>query len=358
MSLPDATPPRKRLRLGLWLPFVALGVLIAGWSAAWVWAKGQTAQRMDAAVAALAKAGYQVSWKERRIGGYPFRMDITLTEPRVRDPSGWGLQAPRLEAEAYMHAITSWIAAAPEGIAFVRPVGGPVAVKGELIRASLTHPNAHPPSFSFEGVKLTFAPEPGAQPFGLASAGRVEFHLRAGPDDEGGVFVRVDDGKAAPASLLGRMAGAKPVAVVWNATLSKMSAFAGSAWPDAVRHWSDAGGRMTVRQAGVTAGDAGIGVNSGSLAAGPDGRLAGALEVTLRQAPSGLAALADLGLTPPEAAQAAALVVQAREGVANGGAANGGAAVQATITFQAGRTTLGPVALGAAPKVYNAPVLP
>jgi hypothetical protein len=344
MSLPDTTPPRKRLRLGLWLPFVALGLLIAGWSGVWIWARGQTATRMDAAVQALDKAGYQIRWKQRTIGGYPFRMDVTLTDAQVREPSGWGLEAPRIEGEAFMHAITSWLIAAPDGITFVRPLGGPVAVKGQTIRASLTHPNARPPSLSFEGVKLVFTPEPGAQPFALTTADRVEFHLRAGPDDEGGVFVRVDNGKAALSGLFERVAGGKPISIVWNSTLSKMSAFTGATWPDAVRHWSDAGGRMTVRQAGLTAGDAVIGVNSGTLGTETDGRLSGALQVTLRQAPRGLAALGDTGVIAPDSARAATLVVQARQGA--------GDAAQATINFQAGRTTLGPVALGDAPKVY------
>ena len=346
MSLPDPSPPRKFRRLGLWLPFVALSLLVAGWSGAWVWARGQAAKRMDAAVAALDQAGYQVTWKERSIGGYPFRMDVTLTEPRVRTPSGWALEAPRIEGEAPMHALGSWLIAAPAGVTFVRPVGGPVAVKGELIRASLTHLAQRPPSFSFEGVKLTFTPQAGAQPFALTSAERVEFHLRAGPDDEGGVFASVEGGKAGPqGGLFARVAGGKPIAVVWNSTLSKMSAFTGRSWPEAVRHWSDAGGRMTVRQAGITAGDAVVGVNTGTLGVGADGRLAGVLDVTLRQAPRGLAAMADTGVITPDAAQAASLVAQARQGT--------GDVAQATIDFQAGRTTLGPIALGAAPKVYD-----
>jgi hypothetical protein len=204
---------------------------------------------------------------------------------------------------------------------------------------------ARPPSISFEGVDLRFRPAPGAQPFALAAAARVEVHLRAGPDDEGGVFAEVQAGKADPAGLLGRLAGDKPVAATWNSTLSKMSAFSGHDWPGAVRAWTAAGGRMTVRTAGLTAGDALVNVASGQLSAAGDGRLSGTLNLTLRQAPRGLAALSATGIVAPEAAQAAAEVVQARQG--------SGEAAQAALTFQAGRTTLGPVALGAAPRVYD-----
>jgi hypothetical protein len=344
MSLPDPSPARKLRRLGLWLPFAALGLLIVGWSAAWVWARSQAASRMDAAVAALDRAGYHLTWRDRQIGGYPFRMDVTLIEFSAREPSGWGLDAPRIEGEAYMHALTHWTIAAPAGLSFVRPLGGPVAVKGDLIHASLTHLTARPPSFSFEGVKLTFAPQPGAQPFALTSADRVEFHLRAGPDDEGGVFARLDGGKARLTGLFARVAGGKPIAIVWNSTLSKMTAFQGRDWGEAVRHWTDAGGRMTVRDAGITAGDAVLGARGGMLGVGGDGRLSGSLPVTLRQAPRALDALGAEGLVDQGAAQSATAVIQARQA---------GDTAQATLDFQAGRTTLGPVALGAAPKVYD-----
>ncbi|MEO8114975.1 MAG: DUF2125 domain-containing protein, partial [Phenylobacterium sp.] len=277
MSLHDLSPPRKPRRLGLYLPFLLLLVAAIAWTAAWIWARGGARARMDAAVAALKSAGYEVSWQDRQIGGYPFRMDISLTEARVREPSGWALTAPRIEGEAFMHALGHWIIAAPQGLTFVRPLGGPVRVGGQLIRASLTDLGKTPPSLSFEGVKLTFQPEPGAQPFGLSAADRVEFHLRQGPDDEGGVFLTVDKGQAQLSGLLGHIAGGKPISIVWNATLSKISRFRGADWPRAVRSWADAGGRMTVRQAGVTAGDALIGSNSGTLGVGADGRLSGLL---------------------------------------------------------------------------------
>lgn len=345
MSVPDPAAPRKLSRLGLYGPFAIAVVLVIAWSAAWMWAKGQAQTRMDKAVADLGRAGYEISWKDRRIGGYPFRIDVTLTDARVRERSGWGLETPRLEAEAYMHAPGHWVMATPDGLAFVRPVGGPVAVTGKLIHASLFDLAKKPPSFDFEGVNLAFQPQAGAQPFFLSNADKVEFHLRAGPDDEGGLFLTVDKGKAQLSGLFARIADGKPISITWNATLSKMSAFTGGDWASAVRHWSDAGGEMKLRQAGVTAGDALIGAQSGSLTVGHDGRARGTLDVTLRQAPRALGAIGASGLIAPQTAQAAADVAQARE--------DADQTAHAQITFQAGQTTLGPVAIGSAPKVYE-----
>ncbi|MDB5476585.1 MAG: hypothetical protein JWP49_2096 [Phenylobacterium sp.] len=345
MSLPDPATPRKLSRWGLCGPFLLALVIVAAWSGLWVWARGQAQGRMDAAVADLAKAGYQIAWRQRDIGGYPFRMDVTLTDAVIREPSGWGLEAPDLEAEAYLHAPGHWMLAAPQGITFVRPRAGPVTVTGKLIHASLTDIDKRPPSFSFEGTGLNFQPAPGAEPFFLSAADKVEFHLRAGPDDEGGVFLSVDKGKARLSGLFARIAGDKPISIVWNATLTKMSAFSGDSWREAVRHWTDAGGRMQVRQAGVTAGDALIGATAATLTVGADGRVRGELPVTVRQAPRALGAMSDQGLLPRETARAAADVAQARE------EANQTAHI--TLDFQAGRTTLGPVGIGPAPKVYD-----
>jgi len=340
--MPDQTPPRKR-RLGLILPFGLLLMGIVVRTGVWFSMRGTVDLRLTAAQDALRKAGYDVAWSSRSVTGYPFRLDVTLIEPRIRDVSGWALAAPRLEAEAYTLTPGSWIIAAPQGLEFTRPRGGPVAVKGDLIRASLTHLNNHPPNVSFEGVKLAFTPGPGAQPFALSTADRVEFHLRAGPDDEGGMFAKVDGGKARPGGLLARVAGDKPVAMAWNSTMSKVGAFKGDTWPAAVRGWSDAGGRMTVRNAGITAGEAVLGAQGGSLFAGPDGLMRGELDLSLRRAPVAIAALGESGAITPEAASAAAAVAMARQE---------GEATRIPLVFEAGRTTLGPVAVGPAPRVY------
>ena len=342
--LPDPDAPRKPRRFWLYAPWVLLFVAAAVWSAGWVWLRNETGRQLDLAAEQARQSGFELGWKDRRISGYPFRLDVDFTELRVRDPSGWGVVLPRLETEAYLHAPGHWVLAAPQGLTLIRPVGGPVEMKGELIHASLHDFDRRPPSFSFEANKLTFQPGPGAQPFALASADHVELHLRPGPADQGAVFFKVDNGRAQLSGLFARMAGDKPVSMVLDAILTGMSGFTGRDWPTAAHAWAHAGGQIQLRQAGVTAGLAVIGAQPGTLRVGDDGRLQGALDVSLRQAPQALTAMAETGVIPPETAIAATAVAMARAGP--------GDVARATLTFQAGQTTLGPVAIGPAPRVF------
>lgn len=344
MSLPDTEPGRKPRRLGLILPFVLAAILIIGWSVGWFWLRGQAVARMDDQIEQMRASGYEIAWKEREVGGFPFRLNVSLAEARIREPSGWAIAASRLEAQAPVYSLGDWIAAAPDGLTLVRPIGGPVEMKGRLIRASIGDLSEPLPSFSFEGRGLTFAPGAGARPFALSAADLVELHLRAMPDDQGVVRFRVDQGKARLSGLFARIAGEKPVSMIFEGVLNKASAFRGRDWASAVRAWTDAGGQMSVRQGGITAGEALIGAQSGTLTVGTDGRLRGTLDASLQQAPRALEAMGETGVIPQDAAQAASIIAQARSA--------GGDLARATLTFQAGQTTLGPVAIGPAPRVY------
>lgn len=342
--MPDPAHHRKPRRAGLIIPFALAGVAAVAWTGFWIHARAETGRRLDAAADQLRSAGYDITWSERRITGYPFRLNVSLDDARIREPSGWALSAPVLEGQAFMHGLTSWVVATPQGMTFVRPVGGAVNVKGDVIHASLTKLDQPLPNLSFEGTKLTFAPAAGAQPFALSAADKVEFHFRPGPDDQAAIFFKVDAGKARLSGLFARLAGDKPISITWDSLLSKIGSFRGADWPSAVRNWSAAGGQMTVRQAGVTAGEAVIGAQSGTLGVGYDGRLNGSLDVTLREAPKALGAMAETGVIRPEAALAASAVAAARQGA--------GDVARANVTFQAGQTTLGPVAIGPSPRVY------
>lgn len=345
--MPDQDAPRKPPRR-IWLvaPYILVALAFLGWSAGWMVLRGQLEQRMDQAAADLRKAGFEVAWKERKVAGYPFRFYVTLTEARLREPSGWALDMPLLKAEASAFNTKHWMIVASDGVVVTRPMSGPLRVSGKALRASFVATGAPLPRIAVEGVQLVFAPEPGARAFALSKAEKLEFHLVPGGKDEAALLFRIDGGKAAAGGLTARLAGEKPVSVLWDSLLSQRDALTGQDWPQAVRHWTDAGGTMTLRKGGITLGDTSLGIGSGSLTVGVDGRLRGSLDAQLTRGSGALLAMGETSLIEPNSAQIAAAVVQARELTSDGKSA------QATISFEAGRTTLGPVAIGPAPKVY------
>jgi hypothetical protein len=187
------------------------------------------------------------------------------------------------------------VAYAPDGAILGRPMGGAVRIAARVLRASLSNLESHPAAFSLEGLGLVFIPAVGAAPYFLQSAAELHLHTRAGPSDQGAFLVELDRAMPAPVSALGRIAAGKSVTLVADAIYSHAAAMGGPTWARAVD-----GDRM-------------------------------------------LTALAQTGAIDPYAARLAGAVLQS---------APAGALDHTTLTFEAGRTTLGPVALGAAPKVY------
>lgn len=328
MTLHDTPAPRKHSRWGLYIPFLLLIVVVIAWSAGWFWLRDQAVQRMDAGATALRQAGYTLTWRGRTISGYPFRLDADYTNFRIAEPSGWGLAAPNLRTEAYIYALGHWVAYAPNGVVLERPIGGPLAIDGSALRASVSDLEQDIPHVAIEGANLTFTPAPGAQAFVLQSADHLDLHLRPGPDDQGAVLLKVDGAKAQLPGLMARIAADKPVDIDLEVILSKMSAFEGPNWRGMARNWIAAGGTAQVRNAALTAGGAELAAHGDGLTAGPDGRVQGKLDVDLRKAGPVLSDMSG-GAIPPEA--------------------NFGGA---TLTFRNGQTTLGPMRIAPAPRLY------
>ncbi len=302
MTLPEPERPRKPRRRGLFLPWLLALLLVVGWSGGWFWLRGESVRRMDAQVEQLREQGYDVVWRKRTITGFPFRLNVTLDGARIAEPSGWAIAAPLLKSEAYVYRLDHWVMVAPDGVTLTRPDGGPVTVRARALRASLSSFDEHPPRFSVEGVDLTFETAPGGKPYPVESASGLELHLRAGPQDQGGVLFKVDGARLRLEGLPARIVQGKPASMMWDLTLSRMSAFRGRDWPGAVRNWRDAGGAITVRAAQVRGGEAVLSGKGGPLTVGPDGRLQGDLEATLSGADDGTPAFSgDVVLSGGEA---------------------------------------------------------
>ena len=276
-----SVPPagRKPRRLGLYIPWGLAVALAIGWSLAWVWMIGETGRRLDAAAAALRGAGWQVSWTDRQIGGYPFRLDVDLDGLTLKDPSGWAVSLPRIESEAYVFAPTHWILAAPDGLAFTRRGGGAVTVTARLLRASVSGWDHAPPKLALEGDDLTFTPSPGARPFWLSRARLLQFETRPGPDDQGAVYFGVEDGVASPTGWLGRAAAGGPVKLVTETTFSHAGELTGPNLRAAIARWAQAGGQLSLEQVSLNTGDASLTSRQGTLSVADNGDLTGSMTV-------------------------------------------------------------------------------
>jgi hypothetical protein len=275
------------------------------------------------------------------VSGYPFHLHVDFRRVAWRDPSGWAVSAPILNAEASVFVPGHWVAVAPAGAVLTRPTAGAVRISARVLRASVFDLAARPASFSLEGLGLAFDPVPGAAPYFLDRAGELHIHTRAGPADQGAVYVEVDQAAPRAGTPLWALAGGKPVSVIADAIYAHAGALAGPSWAGAVRAWSAAGGSIQARRLTLTAGGFRLDAHGQGLGVGDDGRLQGELTANVVRAPQALASLATAGVVPPDVARTATTALGAQ-----------GAGAPVNVDFQAGRMTLGPVALMAAPKVY------
>ncbi len=336
MTHNDAAPSRKARRSRLFMPFILAALVAGGWSYGWFWLRGQAEQRMDAQAADLKSRGYDLSWSARTFSGFPFRMNLDLTDARVAEPTGWAVRAPQLKGEAEIFDLTHWVLVAPQGVVLTRPEAGDVAITGQALRASISHIKEYPPRMSVEGVKLTFTPAPGSKPFELVSADNMQLHVRGGPDDQGAIFFKAGGAKTAFTGLLGRIAQDKTASMLLETRLSHVSQLRGRNWEAAVKQWSAAGGQITFQQSQLLAGDAEGKAESGVLSVDSEGRLTGALEVAIKERVK-----PGQPIRTPQQALAAAAQAVGQEPI-----------IEASLKFENGRSFLGMIDTGPAPTVY------
>jgi hypothetical protein len=70
-------------RRGLYLPFIALGVVCALWSAFWYYSAGKAGQIADGFIARESERGREWVCPNRALGGFPFRLEISCQRPQL-----------------------------------------------------------------------------------------------------------------------------------------------------------------------------------------------------------------------------------------------------------------------------------
>ena len=336
---------RKRANpFWLWAPYVVLALVFAGWTGVWFEIRGQVAAAMDQALAKAQVAGIDADWRRFSIGGYPFTIKVIVHSAYAEEPTGWGLYVPRIEAVANAFDLNHWVVAAPEGVKLDRPSAGVTAISGPVLRMSWVGQGDSAPRIVVEGLKLTFTPQPGANPFPLASVDRAVFYTRTLPADRVEARLFLDGAHASPASRLSAVTGPAPMALMWQGTLSHLRAFQGKDASAAAASWSAAGGTLTTTYCGAAAGGRTLGVHASQLSTDADGRLTGEAQLELKGGGDAMRGLGAVHAINPIAASLAGGVLDGIE------ASTGKARID--LRFQDGSAKLGLFPISPSPKLF------
>ena len=345
------TSTSRYSRRGLLTPFLIVGALFAAWTGWWFFLVQQVEGRLDAQAEALRQQGWTVRYASLTTTGWPFRTRVSLPHIEIVTPSGHGLSAPELVAEANAYNPDKWVVIAPDGLTIDRADKGEVGVRADALRLSVSHLGARFPDLRVEAVRPVFTPHPKADPFPIASAERIQFnarpHLtsgRAATDQLDAIFVLTEargraGGPVEGATQQGRLS------LQIEGVVDQVSRLQGPNAQGVFMNWTRGGGRFTDIEGELSAGESHARLSSQVLSADADGRLRGELALQAEKPLSAIAGLARSGSGGVNRAGAA--------GAAAASAATGGRGdVRLTVVFRDGRTWLGPFALAPAPKLF------
>jgi hypothetical protein len=82
----EATRPRKATRFRLYAPFILLAILAIGWSIAWFVIRGRVESGLDEWITAEAERGRRWACTDRKVAGYPFRIEIACASLTLERP--------------------------------------------------------------------------------------------------------------------------------------------------------------------------------------------------------------------------------------------------------------------------------
>ena len=235
----------RRSRFWLFFPFVLLGVLLAGWSAAWLVIRARTAEGLDNWLANESVAGRRWDCPERSIGGYPFRIEVACARVSLQSRD-LAVTTGRLLTVTQIYTPRHTIAEL-EGP--VRVTGPGVTLEGawSSLRASIHRgPQAlQRASLVAEGPNLKAS----GLPVGAiaASARRFEAHLRPSaslPESDAAFELAASAAEAVVPALDPILGGTEPIAAELQATVTQ--ARIAAARREEIERWREAGGRILV----------------------------------------------------------------------------------------------------------------
>ncbi|GJE39941.1 DUF2125 domain-containing protein [Methylobacterium persicinum] len=247
---------KRRGRIGLFLPYVLLAIVVLGWSGAWFWIRGRAEGEMDAWLAREAAAGRTWTCQDRSLTGFPFRLELRCAAVTLsRSDGSFRLGPATAVAQIYQPRLVLFESQGPFHVEQGGLTGDASwsALQGSFHGAAEGFTRA---SLVVDGPKVTVA---GAEPQPISVAGRhLEIHARPSParfESDGAVDVNLQLAEAAIPALDTLTGGNAPVDASLDATLDRATVLGTGALPKELEKWRRAGGLLQIAALSLAKGD-------------------------------------------------------------------------------------------------------
>jgi hypothetical protein len=331
----------------IFAPSAALLVFALAWTGFWFFAADRAGDAVDVWLKREARNGRVYDCSERRISGFPFRIELECANPTAKLPGDGGevtASAPRFVAVAQVYD--------PKRL--IGELTGPVEITGANgSRADLSFALAQA-SVRIEGERFergsiaVTAPRLVVDQTEIGTARSAEAHLRRAPDGEPGAYdiAAALDAGVSPALDMVPL-GAGPVTMELQARATGLDDLRPRPTSERLKAFAEAGGRVKVAVAKATRGDVAADAK-GDLWLDVQGRANGALDVTAR----GIDGLVKSMLAGDEGGALSSLLGAGAKMLGRKAELDGRPATTYRLAIDKGRVSLGPIRLTRLPPAF------
>ncbi|TVR09413.1 MAG: DUF2125 domain-containing protein [Salinarimonadaceae bacterium] len=262
---PNGAVKGRASRFWLFAPFAIFALVVIGWIAAWFMISDRVASELDGVVAREQALGRDWDCADRRIGGFPFRIEIACASLIVTrgDGASFALGRSRATAQVYQPRHVIFEIAGP-----MRGGDGSTLVEGdwELLQGSIRglgrgdeQVSAYALSPHLRAVAPRFAAFGGAPVD--ASADRLEIHARPSPGlapEQGALDIVLRAAQSSSPVLDGLTGDVAPADVEIHARVTHLRGLPSGEPRDMAGIWRDRGGRLDLALLDIVKGNARI----------------------------------------------------------------------------------------------------
>jgi hypothetical protein len=250
-------------RLGLYLPFALALILAVGWTGLWLYGRHRIGLELDNFFARQASIGRIWSCPDRRIGGYPFRIDVSCARPGFATGRGGrgevvgGLERLTVTAQTAGALNLAHVVAALDGPLTLNEEGfGRTTVTWSRALGSFRghHQRLERASVDFKDVNILLQPSNGERIELKAQA--LEAHIREGvvAAEPGAYDVALRLNGAVIPGLDNALRSNDPVNLLLDGKLLNLGPIDRRDWRTTVENWRRGNGTFRVEQFNLSKG--------------------------------------------------------------------------------------------------------